>query len=65
MILKETHVIKEWSQTIQWLMKYDECFDELKYDAIRKEWTVRHAAGEDILRIGMFLTAKYGILVTS
>ncbi|MCF9045359.1 hypothetical protein [Acinetobacter nectaris] len=64
--MKDDHIIGEnITETIKWLMYYDDCFDELIYNSFRQEWTVKHAAGEDVLREGMFLTAKYGLLVTS
>ena len=47
------------ADTIVWLMQHQETFDSFQ------ELSVTHAAGVDIIRVGMFLNAKYGILVTS
>ena len=40
-------------------------FDSFHFDVHTQELSVTHAAGVDIIRQGMFLNAKYGILVTS
>ena len=51
--------------TIAWLLQHQDCYDEFHFDVHTQELTVTHAAGVDILRQGQYLTAKYGILVTS
>ena len=53
------------ADTIVWLMQHQETFDSFHFDVHTQELSVTHAAGVDIIRIGMFLNAKYGILVTS
>lgn len=62
----ETYTVDESiSDTILWLMHHQEIFDSFHFDVHTQELSVTHAAGVDIIRIGMFLNAKYGILVTS
>lgn len=53
------------ADTIEWLLGHQDCFDSFQYDAIKEELTVTHAAGTDVIRIGIYLNAEHGILVTS
>jgi len=46
-------------------MQHQDIFDSLSFDVHTQQLIVRHAAGEDLIREGMYLTAQYGILVTS
>lgn len=46
-------------------MQHQDIFDSFHFDVHTQELSVTHAAGVDIIRQGMFLNAKYGILVTS
>lgn len=60
------HIVQEdFAQTILWLLKHQDIFDSLHYDTLSRTLTVKHVAGEDILRKGMYLNAEYGILITS
>ena len=60
------HIVTEKiEQTVLWLMQHQEIFDSFSFDVQTQELKVIHAAGEDIIREGMYLTAQYGILVTS
>jgi len=62
----ETYTVDEHvADTILWLVHHQEIFDSFHFDVHTQELSVTHAAGVDVIRIGMFLTAKYGILVTS
>ena len=62
----ETYIVDgNIADTIAWLIQHQDIFDSLHFDVHTQELSVTHAAGEDIIREGMFLTAKYGILVTS
>ena len=62
----ETYLVDEnIADTITWLISHQDIFDSLHFDVHTQELSVTHAAGEDVIRVGMFLTAKYGILVTS
>ncbi|WP_111892232.1 hypothetical protein [Acinetobacter sp. MB5] len=62
----ETYIVDEQvADTVSWLLQHQDCFDELHFDVQNQELTVTHAAGMDQIRAGMYLTAKYGILVTS
>ncbi|ESK53997.1 hypothetical protein [Acinetobacter tjernbergiae] len=53
------------ADTLLWLIHHQETFDSFHFDVHTQELSVTHAAGVDIIRVGMFLNAKYGILVTS
>ncbi|MPW43055.1 hypothetical protein [Acinetobacter guerrae] len=60
------HIVTDQiDQTMIWLMQHQDIFDSLSFDVHTQQLIVRHAAGEDIIREGMYLTAQYGILVTS
>ena len=62
----ETYKVDEsTTDTILWLMQHQDIFDSFHFDTHTQELSVTHAAGVDIIRVGMFLNAKYGILVTS
>ncbi|WP_269914639.1 hypothetical protein [Acinetobacter sp. HY1485] len=51
--------------TVTWLLQHQDCFDRLQFDVEQQELIVYHAAGVDVIRPNMYLTAQYGILVTS
>ena len=53
------------ADTLVWLCHHQDCFDSFEYDVLQQELKVHHANGTDIIREGMFLNAKYGILITS
>ena len=62
----QQHIVtNQLDQTIIWLMQHQDIFDSLSFDVITQQLTVKHAAGEDLIREGMYLTAQSGILVTS
>ncbi len=62
----ETYTVDESiTDTILWLMQHQDIFDSFHFDVHTQELSVTHAAGVDVIRVGMFLNAKYGILVTS
>ncbi len=62
----ETYIIDQnLVDTLTWLCHHQGCFDSFEYDAFTKVLSVHHANGTDILREGMFLNAKYGLLITS
>lgn len=62
----ETYKVDEsTTDIILWLMQHQDIFDSFHFDVHTQELSVTHAAGVDIIRVGMFLNAKYGILVTS
>ena len=64
--LAENYIVDEHlADTLNWLCQHQDCFDSFQYDAIAQELKVHHANGADITRQGMYLTSKYGILVTS
>lgn len=57
--------LKNIEKTISWLMNHKEVFDSFHYDVHQQEFVVKHPAGEDVLREGMYITSQYGILLTS
>ncbi|KJV39018.1 hypothetical protein [Acinetobacter brisouii] len=62
----DTYIVDEnIADTMSWLLQHQDCFDELHFDVQQQELKVTHVAGVDQIRAGMYLTAKYGILVTS
>lgn len=62
----ETYVVDgNLADTVTWLCHHQDCFDSFQYDVITQELKVHHANGADIIRVGMFLNAKYGVLITS
>ena len=64
--LAEQYIVDEHiADTLQWLCHHQDCFDALQFDVLTQELKVHHANGTDIIRLGMYLTAKYGILITS
>jgi len=50
---------------LHWLSLHQDCFDALHYDVLSEELSVEHANGVDIIRVGHYLNAEYGILLTS
>ena len=62
----ETYIVDERLQdTLAWLCQHQDCFDSFTYDAIEQVLTVFHANGQDVIKRGDFLNAKYGILITA
>ncbi|OTG66403.1 hypothetical protein [Acinetobacter silvestris] len=62
----ETYIVdNHLSDTLTWLCQHQDCFDSFEYDAFKQQLKVHHANGTDIIRVGMFLNAQYGILITS
>ena len=62
----ESYVVDAQLQdTLTWLCHHQDCFDAFQYDAISKELLVRHANGQDIIKEGDYLNARYGILITA
>ncbi|WP_119689263.1 hypothetical protein [Acinetobacter nosocomialis] len=53
------------SDTILWLLNHQDVFESFQFDVLSQELSVTHVAGRDIIRVGTFLNATYGILVTS
>lgn len=53
------------SDTLTWLLHHQDSFDSFSYDSLKQELTVFHANGTDIIKIGDYLNASYGILITA
>ena len=51
--------------TISWLLAHQECYERFEYNALTQELMVEHANGRDIIKIGHYLNAQYGVLLTS
>ena len=51
--------------TISWLLMHQDCYDRFEYDAFEKTLWVHHANGTDQIKVGQYLNASYGLLVTS
>ncbi|MGR3977929.1 hypothetical protein FW754_09690 [Acinetobacter sp. 1207_04] len=63
---KQTYVVDDvLADTLTWLCHHQDTFDAFEYDALTQILKVHHANGTDQIREGMFLNAKYGILITS
>ena len=52
------------ADTLTWLCHHQDCFDSFEFDVSTQKLKVHHANGTDIIREGMYLNAKYGILIT-
>ncbi|TCM68313.1 hypothetical protein EC844_10516 [Acinetobacter calcoaceticus] len=62
----ERYIVDEnIADTLHWLCCHQDCFDAFHFDVLSQDLVVEHANGSDILRVGHYLTAEYGILVTS
>jgi len=53
------------SDTLTWLCQHQDCFDYFEFNVSSQELKVHHANGVDTIRIGMYLTSEYGLLITS
>ena len=51
--------------TLTWLLAHQDCFESFEYDAMSATLLVHHANGTDQIKQGDYLTAQYGILITS
>lgn len=51
--------------TLIWLLHHQDSFDSFTFDVDTQQIIVSHAAGVDIVRVGTYLNASYGILLTS
>lgn len=64
--LADSYIVDEHlADTLNWLCQHQDCYDAFHFDVLTQELKVHHANGSDIIRQGMYLTAKYGILITS
>lgn len=62
----QTYIVDEHlPNTLTWLCHHQDSFDSFTYDAITQELLVHHANGVDSIRIGDYLNASYGILITA
>jgi hypothetical protein len=62
----KTYVVDHaMADTLTWLLHHQDSYDEFHYDAIEKTLIVMHANGRDEIRIGDYLNASYGILITA
>ena len=62
----DTYIIDEnLADTLHWLSLHQDCYDSFSFDALTQELVVHHANGTDQIRIGDYLNASYGILITA
>lgn len=62
----QTYIVdSNLADTLHWLSLHRDCYDFFHYDALSQELTVYHANGVDQVRIGDYLNASYGILITA
>ena len=62
----KTYVLDEQlADTLTWLVEHQDCYDSFEYDAFTKTLVVHHANGSDQIKVGQYLNANYGILITS
>lgn len=62
----ETYVVDDHlADTLRWLCQHQDCYDRFEFDVLQQQLRVEHANGMDIIRVGQFLNASYGILITS
>lgn len=62
----DSYIVNEnLADTLAWLVAHQDCYDALHYDVIKRELSVEHANGKDIIKTGHYLNARYGILITS
>lgn len=62
----QTYIVDEHlPDTLTWLCHHQDSFDSFTYDAIAQELLVHHANGVDCIRVGDYLNASYGILITA
>lgn len=53
------------ADTFAWLIEHQDCYDSFQYDALTQSLIVHHANGTDKIKVGDYLNATYGILITS
>jgi hypothetical protein len=62
----DTYIVDgQLQDTLAWLCHHQESYESFRYDAITQELLVVHANGQDVIREGDYLNAKYGILITA
>ena len=62
----ETYVVDDnLADTLRWLILHQDCYDRFQFDVVQQQLRVEHANGMDIIRVGQFLNASYGILISS
>ena len=62
----DTYIVDEnLADTLHWLSLHQDCYDSFHYDALSQTLTVEHANGADVIRVGDYLNASYGILITA
>ena len=62
----DTYVVdSNLADTLHWLSLHQDSYDSFSYDAVTQELVVHHANGTDQIRIGDYLNARYGILITA
>ena len=53
------------ADTLHWLSLHQDSYESFSYDAVTQVLMVHHANGVDQIRVGDYLNARYGILITA
>ena len=63
---EKTYIVDDnLADTLTWLVTHQEAYGSFEYDSFTKVLLVHHANGTDQIKVGQYLNAKYGILITS
>lgn len=62
----DTYIVdSNLADTLHWLSLHQDSYDSFSYDAVTQALMVHHANGVDQIRVGDYLNARYGILITA
>lgn len=62
----KTYIVDDnMADTLTWLLEHQDNYDSFEYHAFTQELLVHHANGTDRIKVGQFLNAQHGILITS
>ena len=62
----DTYIVdSKLADTLHWLSLHQDSYDSFSYDAVTQALMVHHANGVDQIRVGDYLNARYGILITA
>ncbi|MCU4439553.1 hypothetical protein KTI07_08510 [Acinetobacter lwoffii] len=53
------------ADTLHWLSLHQDSYESFSSDAVTQVLMVHHANGVDQIRVGDYLNARYGILITA
>lgn len=62
----DTYIVdSKLADTLHWLSLHQDSYDSFSYNAVTQALMVHHANGVDQIRVGDYLNARYGILITA